>query len=102
MRSLFNPLVSDAILKIQLSHCPRAETWIWYGKKHEKFTIKSVYRAIQESQYRNRREGSNSDIFNTLWRKLWQVRVPHEVKIFAWGAIKESWPTFKNLVQKKN
>lgn len=38
---------------------------------------------------------------NTLWKKVWYLKLPPKIKIFAWRACNDSLPCLKKLYRKK-
>ncbi|XP_042983365.1 uncharacterized protein LOC122312778 [Carya illinoinensis] len=74
IRALFNPRTAEEILKIRLSSTPCIDS---NGETSMQ---------VQDSH---------------LWKKIWHMKVPRKIKMFAWRGCKDILPTLVNLRRKK-
>lgn len=97
VRCTFNPQIATEILTIRLNSTPRPNQWIWVADKQEKFSIKSAYKTTQSIKKMDQAECSNPSPLKQVWKQFWQMKAPHTVKIFAWHAYRDAFPTLTNL-----
>lgn len=71
---------------------------IWIGNKNGSFTVKSAYYVATKvvEQYEIG-ESTSDHSYPPFWKKIWQLKVPPKVKIFAWRTCMNDLPTMYNL-----
>ena len=98
VKSLFLPFEARTILNIPISYNLPNDKIIWVGNNRGVFTVKSVYYvALNLMESPKVGECSYNDLRELLWRKLWHLRIPTKIKIFAWRACVDALPTMVNL-----
>ena len=71
------------------------------GNKKGEFTVKSAYYvALSLVETEECGECSNGDQRTPLWRKIWHLKIPAKIRIFAWRACMNGLPTRLNLYQR--
>ena len=84
IRSLFLPFEANTILNIPLSYNLPEEKVIWIGNRKGEFTVRSAYyialRVIESDEVG---ESSYGDLRTPLWRKMWHLKIPSKIRIFA-------------------
>ncbi|KAK9988947.1 hypothetical protein SO802_029186 [Lithocarpus litseifolius] len=89
---------ASIVLDIPLSHNLPEDKVIWVGNKKGNFTIKSAYYiAFNVLETNETGESSKGDPRLPLWRKLWHLKIPAKIRIFAWRACMNALPTKLNL-----
>lgn len=83
LNTLFPPSISATILKIPLSSNPHSDTLVWKEEISGKFMIYSAYRLIQRGLVHQPGESSNASSPNPIWKAIWMLKVPQNVKVFA-------------------
>ena len=53
------------------------------GQVNGKFTVKSAYKLIQEIETSGDGKISLQMGDRSLWRKIWHMKVPRKIKVFA-------------------
>ena len=98
VKSLFLPLEARTILNIPISYNLPKDKIIWVGNNRGVFTVKSAY-YIALNLVESSEEGvcSYNDTRELLWRKLWHLHIPSNIKIFDWRACIGALPTMVNL-----
>nr|XP_023889503.1 uncharacterized protein LOC112001554 [Quercus suber] len=98
VKSLFLPFEASTILSIPISFSLPKDSLILLGNKNGPFTVKSAYyiaaKLVEQGEHM---EGTSNCSALPLWRKIWQLKVPPKVKIFAWRACMNGLPTLYNL-----
>ena len=96
VRRLLPPVEAESVLKILISNDVRSDCIIWDNEKNGVFSVKSAYDFFQDI---NRQEGecSNASGYTRFWTKLWKLKLPNKIKIFAWRTCKNGLPTRANL-----
>ena len=93
VKTLFLPFEADMILKIPLSQRLPEDSLIWIGNKRGVFTVKSAYHIAAKIQSdKDLGESSSGDSRSIIWKKLWKMKLPPKIKIFAWRACVNSLP----------
>ncbi|XP_075645058.1 uncharacterized protein LOC142616054 [Castanea sativa] len=97
--TIFNREDAEAICKIPLSHRRVSDVVVWLHNKEGVYTIRSGYHVDRKvlREWAVSSTGSGQE----LWKKLWRVRVPNKLKVFAWRACHEILPTRVNLAKRK-
>lgn len=93
-------LVED-ICKIHLGSFNQNDRWIWEHEKSGTFSIQSAYKFFYNLWSKAKGESSKAQSHNSLWKKLWHLKLLPKIKIFAWRTCNDSLPCFKNLHYKK-
>lgn len=81
--SIFNPLIAATILQIPFTSSPYRDKLIWEEENNGKLSVRSAYKMIQIHMEAAKGDTSRSNEFNSFWRKLWHMKIPHKTKIFA-------------------
>ena len=101
VRSIFLPFEANTIMNIPLSYNLLEDKIIWIGNKRGEFTMKSAYYiALKGVDSVEVAECSNGDPRTPLWKKLWHLKVPAKIRIFAWKACMNALPTKLNLYKR--
>ena len=101
VKRLFLPFEAESIINIPLSYNLPDDSIIWIGNKRGVFTVRSAYYiALPIVDCSEEGESSGGDSRTRLWKKVWQLKLPAKVKIFAWRACIDGLPTRLNLVRK--
>jgi hypothetical protein len=98
VRRFFYPCDAAEIFSIKLPEQRTADFVAWHYEKTGIFSVRSAYRLAVQNQYRVGAPGSSasSDQGRAGWKKLWQVRVPSKVSVFAMKAANNGLPTRVN------
>nr|XP_023912601.1 uncharacterized protein LOC112024185 [Quercus suber] len=98
INATFLPHEASTILKIPLSFNLPEDCLIWIGNKMGEFTVKSAYYiasglvdSVEEG------ESTSGSSWSLLWKRIWQLKVPPKIKIFAWRTCVNGLPTMQNL-----
>ena len=98
IRTIFLPFEENTILNIPLSYNLPEDKLIWMGNKKGEFTVKSAYYvALSLVETKEYGECLNGDQRTPLWRKIWHLKIPAKIRIFAWQAYMNGLPTMLNL-----
>ena len=101
VRSIFLPFEANTIMNIPLSYNLLEDKIIWIGNKRGEFTMKSAYYiALKGVDSVEVAECFNGDPRIPLWKKLWHLKVPAKIRIFAWKACMNAFPTKLNLYKR--
>ena len=98
VKALFYPDEAETILNIPLSYNMSDDSIIWVVKKKGVFTVKSAYYvALPLVKESGLGECSTGDYRAPLWRKMWHLKLPTKMRIFAWRACVNGLPTHLNM-----
>lgn len=97
VEDLFNDHDKQLIYNIQLAKNCRTDTWFWAHELNGIYTVKSAYK-LARNMLRPWDENNN----DSIWKRLWRVKVPAKVKTFLWRTLANCLPTLNNLQTKKN
>uniref|UniRef100_A0A7N2KPV5 RNase H type-1 domain-containing protein n=1 Tax=Quercus lobata TaxID=97700 RepID=A0A7N2KPV5_QUELO len=79
VKSLFLPFEAATILRILISFSLLEDSLIWLGNKNGSFIVKSAdYIAAKLVEQGELEEGTSNSSALPLWRKIWQLKVPHK------------------------
>ena len=102
IRTLFLPFEADTILRIPLSYSLPDDYIVWIGNRRSEFSVKIVYYvALPIVENLEGGESSNGDTRTPLWKKMWQLKIPPKVRIFAWRVCMNGLPTLLNLGRRR-
>lgn len=94
IRTLFLPFEADTILRIPLSYSLPDDNIVWIGNRWGEFSVKSAYYvALSTVENLEGGESSTGDTRTPLGKKMWQLKIPPKVRIFAWKACMNGLPT---------
>uniref|UniRef100_A0A803Q6Y9 CCHC-type domain-containing protein n=1 Tax=Cannabis sativa TaxID=3483 RepID=A0A803Q6Y9_CANSA len=95
----FGDIEIERILSIPLSPFPKEDKLIWHHSDTGFYTVKTGYHLTVSLDSVN--EHSSSSSHRQWWNRLWSLRLPKKVKIFAWRLINDALPTSMNLAYRK-
>lgn len=92
----------EAILSIPISCHPHSDKLVWARCKDGKYSVKDGYKErLKLSSESQIGVGCSSPVSKELWKALWKLKVPPEVKHFLWKACSAALPTKENLFKRK-
>ena len=98
LKALLLPFEVETILNIPLSYNLLEDKLIWVGNKRGEFSVKSVYYiSLTVINSSGSGECSHSDPRTPLWKWIWQLKIPPNIRIFTWKACVNALPTMLNL-----
>jgi hypothetical protein len=89
----------EEVLKIRLSNRNEEDFIGWHYERSAIFTVKSAYKLALRMEYKvmgNEGSSSCADGSQSLYKKLWSVKVPPKVRLFAWKLSEEGLATQDN------
>jgi hypothetical protein len=84
--TIFMHVEAQRIKYIPLSQPIREDSLIWVGTPHGRFTIQSALKLLEEVQHKEGGSMSNPRRAGTFWTDVWQVFMPHKIRVFMWRA----------------
>ncbi len=97
----FMPEDVATILTIPISRALPEDIQLWNATPHGKFTVSSAYRLIAERNNLAQGESSSGYPMAKVWRAVWKVQLPNNIKVFTWRALHNALPTLVNLERRK-
>jgi hypothetical protein len=101
IKEVFMPEEAHVIENIALSPCLPLNRLIWKKTKDGQFTVRNAYHLGKHMLGVYGGQSSNEVKDTGLWKFLWSLQVPNQVKIFTWRACHDILPTRKNLFKRK-
>ena len=94
---------AEAILRIPLSHRLVSDAMIWLHTKSGEYMVRSRYHIAQLIQKQEKDVGESSKLEggSQVWAKVWKMKVPNKIRVFAWRACQNILPTCENLFHRK-
>jgi ribonuclease HI len=89
----------EIIQLIPISQTNQPDFWAWQYDKMGIFSVRSAYKMMEETRRRRvdwlegREASSNVEGEDASWKKLWKLKVPSKLRIFAWRLARSSLPT---------
>nr|XP_051201801.1 uncharacterized protein LOC127315346 [Lolium perenne] len=80
----------EIIQLIPISQTNQPDFWAWQYDKMGIFSVRSAYKMMEEAKRRRvdwlegREASSNVEGEDASWKKLWKLKVPSKLRIFAW------------------
>jgi hypothetical protein len=89
-----------AVTRIPLGH-GEEDCWSWSAQRHGCYSVKSEHRLLSEKEQQHHAcKESNTNLSindgNVLWRKLWKLDVPPQVRVFDLVAYHRQLCTIKS------
>ena len=85
---------AEVIRQISLSQDFPRDTLVWHYTKHCAFSIRFVYYLRRDIV--NAAQSTESFVgrscWDKLWQKVWQLKLPNKIKVFAWKACNDILP----------
>lgn len=93
----------EAIIAIPLSKSNAPDSLIWHHSKKGMYSVKSGYYVARSccEQEETLKPSSSFQVCPSLWKKVWNLKVPPKVKHFWWRACKNAVATKENLYRRK-
>jgi hypothetical protein len=91
---------ADVILNIPLSPCLPPDKLIWNESKDGKFSVRSAYHLGLCINDLSKGQCSRG-LEKLIWKFLWSLKVPNQVKASTWHACHDILPTKSNLLKRK-
>ncbi|KAK6151721.1 hypothetical protein DH2020_014356 [Rehmannia glutinosa] len=82
----------EAILSIPLVSNARKDKIMWHYTKNGIYSVKTGYRVAKQAQGLSCDSTSSSGNDCKIWRWMWRLEIPPEVKIFLWKCLKNILP----------
>jgi hypothetical protein len=101
LQEIFTEEEAKTIANIPLSPLLPKDKLIWRGTTHGQFTFRSAYHLGKEIQEDAVGQCSNEDKGLVVWKTIWALGIPNQVKIFLWRACNDVLPTRVNHFQRK-
>ena len=102
VRSLFLPFEANTVINMPLSYNLPKDKIIWVGNRRGEFTVKSAYYfALKVVETNEEGECSRGDVRAPLWKRMWHLKIPAKIRIFAWRACMNALPTRMNLYRRE-
>jgi hypothetical protein len=89
------------ILQSPLSPSLPPNRLTWRGTTNDLFSVRSAYHLSKELVERNGGQRSNEEKDQGVWKDLWSLEVPNQVKMFMWRAFQNLLPTKATLYKRK-
>lgn len=67
------------ILKIPLGSTQQSKKWIWVGERHGNYSVKSIYRLLQQDNQLSWGASSNTQSQVPLWKQIWNLKILQKV-----------------------
>ncbi|XP_042950057.1 uncharacterized protein LOC122282168 [Carya illinoinensis] len=101
IHEMFETEEANMICRIPLSITNASDKLVWRGSKDGLFSVKSAYYLLNEVDGRELGQTSRSMQEQSIWSKIWKLKVPNATKMLLWRASLESLPTKRNLFKRK-
>jgi hypothetical protein len=89
------------ILNIPLSPCLPPDRLIWKDSKDGKLSVRIAYHLVMCLNDLFKGQCSKGLEEKLIWKFLWSLKVPNQVKTFTWHACHDILPTKSNLLKRK-
>jgi hypothetical protein len=101
LEQLFSREEVISIQLVSLSTTNQEDTFIWKGTAKGLFLVRSAFHLEKEREVASKAEGSSHVRCSSIWRSIWQQKIPNVEKHFLWSACHEILPTKANLFLRK-
>ena len=98
--NLFLPYDAKAIKHIPLSKHKHADKITWPGNMNGEYSVRSGYSFLVDEEDKSLPSSSRPDPRQSLWRSIWDLKIPKKCQMFAWKACREALPTKLNLLKR--
>ncbi|XP_030925754.1 uncharacterized protein LOC115952688 [Quercus lobata] len=101
IKNIFLSHEAALILSIPLSLNSCENRLFWPHNPDGSYSVRSGYRWLMEEDLKE--EASTSDVSKTrsIWKGVWNLRVPNRVKSLLWRAGSDTLPSKSNLLRRK-
>nr|XP_017251819.1 PREDICTED: uncharacterized protein LOC108222412 isoform X2 [Daucus carota subsp. sativus] len=73
-----------------------SDSWYWKKDKMGQYSVKSAYAMIEEKKY-----NAHSSDSSGFWKRIWNLKIPPNIKNLVWRAASECLPTKDHLQMKR-
>ncbi|MBA0819240.1 hypothetical protein Gohar_021731 [Gossypium harknessii] len=96
----FQKEIAHKILQIPLAKTDCKDMKVWKGELSEEFTVRSVYKLLQEASLDPSNYLLQADT-KDFYKKLWNLQLPTKILILIWRISWNYIPSLANLRQKR-
>jgi hypothetical protein len=100
IREIFSPFEAQQIFNIPLSWRLPNDNMIWHWERHGDYSVRSEHHMIKEVVTLNTPEASSSNN-QEIWKAVWKIKAPQNVKNFLWRLARDILPTRGRLKRKR-
>ena len=98
----FNRKEAEAILRVPLSCRYTPDTLFWLAEKSGEYSVRTGYHVAQRLIKELDWTKCSMGLWEVrVWKVLWKLKVPNEIKVFGWRACCNILPTQVNLIRKR-
>lgn len=94
--SCFLPWEAEKVRGIYVSEEGVKDTLIWPLTHNGDYSVRSAYCLLVEAENLSLPSFSSPITTQSVWKKIWKLRVPNKIRHFLWCAAKDSFPTKQN------
>jgi len=70
----------------------QTDFWAWEKERFGVYTVKSTYKLLHSLKIEGMAAHSPSSSDDRLWRAVWKLPIPPEVRVFWWRVLNEFLP----------
>jgi ribonuclease HI len=103
IRDIFSPVDANRILQIPLNVQLVEDFVAWHYTRSGTFSVRSAYHREFEHHFGQRlvrSDGQGNINTNTIWKEIWNLKIPGKIKHFAWKALNGSLPCYGILANR--
>ena len=91
----FAKIDAEAIVRILLPRRPMKDEVIWHYDRKCQYSVKSGYQIALNLKFPAK--PTSSAATENQWNAIWLLTLPEKIKIFAWRAANNLFPSTENL-----
>lgn len=99
IKQSFIPVDAAAILRTP-ARIQYGDVWAWEPERHGVYFVTSAYRLLDMARIRDDVVPAASVSENSVWRKIWKLKVLPKIRVFWWRVVHEFLPTRQILHRK--
>lgn len=95
---------AEAILRIPMSHRLVSDAMTWLYTKNGEYTVRSGYHITQSILKLEKDLGESLKVEggSLVWAKVWKMKVPNKIRVFAWRACQNILPTREKFISQES
>ncbi|KAK6128871.1 hypothetical protein DH2020_037388 [Rehmannia glutinosa] len=100
IRQIFNRQDADRICSMHISRRLPPDKMFWRYTSNGNFSVKSAYQVIKNQWEQSNTDITSSSNISSVWKKMWNFRLPPKIKHFIWRACLDTLPTKEKILQR--
>lgn len=100
VKEMFGEMTAEVVCQLPLSSFANCDRPFWPYSATREFTVCSTYHLHKQRLADAVGESSGQGQIGTLWKNIWKLQFPHDVRVFLWRSCSNALATKDKLFRR--